>query len=208
MPRRLLVLLASLLVTLALTALTACGGTEEGAGTGAGAGAVRTAENGDRINDADVAFATEMIPHHAQALEMVDLTVGRTLRPEVRALAEQVREAQAPEIEQLTGWLTEWGEEVPATSRDHVNSGHDSSHLDQDMPGMMTTAEMDELAGARGAAFESMWLEMMVEHHRGAVEMARAEQASGHFEGATALAGDIATAQEQEIVRLTELLGS
>ena len=73
-------------------------------------------------NDADVAFASDMIQHHAQALAMVDLTVGRDLDPEVEALAEAIRAAQGPEIETMTDWLTEWDEPIPATVRDHVNA--------------------------------------------------------------------------------------
>ena len=200
MRRPLPLLLGSLLLALALTA---CGSTEEAEKKSTSS--VRTAENGERINDADVLFATEMIPHHAQALEMVDLTVGRQLGPELRALAEQIREGQAPEIQQLVGWLTEWGEEVPATSRDHVNSGHDAEHLDQDMPGMMSAEEMDGLEAAQGAEFESRWLEMMAEHHQGAIAMARAEQAGGHAKPVIALAEAIVAAQEQELTEIRRL---
>ena len=206
--RRLLPLLVgSLLLALSVTA---CGGAEDKGGDSSSS--VRTAENGDRINDADVAFATQMIPHHAQALEMVDLTTGRKLSPELSALAEQVREAQAPEIEQMTGWLTEWGEEVPATSRDHANAGHDmgdmDSDLDQDMPGMMTSEDMEGLEALRGPEFESRWLQMMVEHHEGAIAMARAQQAGGHYQAAIDLAGTIVAAQGEEIAQIRELQGS
>ncbi len=200
MRRVLPLLVGSLLLVLALTA---CGGAEEAEADSAGS--VRTVENGDQVNDADVLFATEMIPHHAQALEMVDLTRGRRLSPELAALAEQIREAQAPEIELLAGWLTEWGEEVPATSRDHVNSGHDAEHLDQDMPGMMSADEMGGLEAAQGAEFEAMWLEMMAEHHQGAIAMARAEQAGGHLKAVIELAESIVAAQEQELTEIRTL---
>ena len=73
-------------------------------------------------NDADVAFATDMIQHHAQALSMVDLTEGRTLDPEVKQLAEDIRATQAPEIEKMADWLQDWDEKVPATMRDHSNA--------------------------------------------------------------------------------------
>jgi uncharacterized protein (DUF305 family) len=53
-------------------------------------------------NQADVAFATDMIQHHAQALSMVDLTLDRALDPQVQAMAEAVRDAQGPEIETMT----------------------------------------------------------------------------------------------------------
>ena len=111
-------------------------------------------------NDADVTFASDMSTHHAQALSMVDLTLDRPLDPEVQALAEDIRAAQGPEIETMADWLTEWGEEVPATMRDHANAGHDMGDMSDtmddmghdDMPGMMTADDMDGLENASDAA--------------------------------------------------------
>ena len=158
-------------------------------------------------NDADVAFATEMIQHHAQALSMVDLTMGRKLDPEVLALSDDIRAAQAPEIETMTDWLTEWGEEIPETVRDHANAGHDMDEMDHgDMPGMMSADEMDALENASDAEFQDLWLEMMVEHHEGAVEMAEAEEADGRFKPAVELATDIQESQTAEIEKMQGLL--
>ena len=117
---------AALLITL-VPALAACGDDAPAAA----APAEHTAANGDTYNDADVAFATEMIPHHADALVMVDMTQGRDLSPELATLAEEIRDAQAPEIEHMVDWLTAWKEEVPETSRDHVNS-HDMGETGSD----------------------------------------------------------------------------
>ena len=116
---------AALLIVLA-PALVACGD-DTPADT---APAERTAANGDTYNDADVAFATEMIPHHADALVMVDMTQGRDLSPELTTLTEQIRDAQAPEIERMVDWLTAWKVEVPETSRDHANS-HDMGDMER-----------------------------------------------------------------------------
>lgn len=186
--------------------LTACGGDDDAEPTD-----VRTAGNGELFNDADVEFATAMIPHHAQALEMVDLTVGRDLSPEVQALAAQIREAQAPEVEQMTDWLTAWEEPVPETSLNHANAegeGHDMDGMDVDeMPGMMSADEMDELEAAADADFEAMFLEMMIEHHQGAVEMAETEQSDGEYADAIKLAEAIETSQTAEIETMEGLLG-
>lgn len=168
-------------------------------------------------NDADVAFARDMIQHHAQALSMVDLTLDRPLDPEVQALAEDIRAAQAPEIETMADWLTDWREPVPETMRDHANAGHDmgdmSDTMDEmgddtgdDMPGMMSAEDMDALENASDADFQQLWLELMVEHHEGAVEMARDEQESGRFEPAVDLAGQIIESQTDEIATMKELL--
>ena len=98
---------AAAVAALALTTLSACGDETPSAGSGTPS-APRTASNGDVFNDADVRFATDMVPHHAEAIEMVTLTDGRPLDPEVQALAEQVRATQAPEVETMVDWLTAW----------------------------------------------------------------------------------------------------
>ncbi len=221
--------LAAVALTLTLgTGLAACGNDNDASSS---ASDVSTTEH----NDADVTFASDMIQHHAQALAMVDLTLDRPLDPEVQTLAENIRDAQGPEIETMADWLTSWGEEVPATVRDHVNSDHDmgdsmgddmmgdddsgdssndSSMGDSmddmggDMPGMMSADDMNALKGASDDEFQAMWLQMMVEHHEGAVEMAKTEQADGQYKDAVDLAGSIIDAQQQEIGMMKELLGS
>lgn len=196
--------LAALALALGLTA-SACGDSgDEMGGMDHGASDQQTASNGDVFNEADVTFARQMIPHHAQAIQMVVMAEGRPLDPDVAELANAIRDAQAPEVEQMVDWLTAWGEEVPETSMDHANAGHDMSEMTpmdgmDDMPGMMTAEEMQALMDAPDAEFQDLWLEMMVEHHQGAIEMARTEQEEGHFEPAVQLAEDIEAAQESEI---------
>ena len=190
--------------------LTACG--EDG--DDAVAHAEQTAPNGDVFNDADVDFATAMIPHHAQALVMVDLTRDRDLSPQVQRLIEDIREAQSLEIELMVDWLTAWDRPIPATMRDHVNAEHSDGMDDQDTGDMGEMGEMDdmddmdELEAVSGPEFEDMWLEMMIEHHEGAVEMAQDEQAAGIFEPALDLAGSIETSQQAEIDQMRDLLAS
>ncbi|MCU1431838.1 MAG: hypothetical protein JWP95_943 [Actinotalea sp.] len=184
--------LSALLLLAGLT-LTACGGGDEPS----------DAETGDH-NAADVAFATEMIQHHAQALVMVDLTVGRELDREFQQLTESMRDAQAPEIEVMADWLVGWGEEVPATARDHVNaeghgeSGGDDAHTD-----------LERLESTTGDnVFRALWLESMIVHHEGAIEMAETEVADGQDQAAVDLAESIIAAQTAEIERMEQMLGS
>jgi uncharacterized protein (DUF305 family) len=176
----------------------------------AGCSSSESSAGGSGHNDADVDFASDMIQHHAQALEMVDLTMGRELDPEVVTLTEEIRAAQAPEIEKMADWLEDWDQPVPETSRDHANAHAEdhgeSAELDTDMPGMMTAEEMDALENASGAEFQAMWLEMMIEHHEGAVEMAETEVAEGENAKAIALAEEIIDAQEAEISTMQDLL--
>jgi len=176
----------------------------------AGCSSSESSAGGSGHNDADVDFASDMIQHHAQALEMVDLTLGRELDPEVVTLTEEIRAAQAPEIEKMADWLEDWDEPVPETSRDHANAHAEdhgeSAELDTDMPGMMSAEEMDALENASGAEFQTMWLEMMIEHHEGAVEMAETEVAEGENAKAITLAEEIIDAQEAEISAMQDLL--
>ncbi|MGH3353391.1 MAG: DUF305 domain-containing protein [Nocardioides sp.] len=194
-----------------LLTLSGCGGDDE---------AERSQELSEtEHNKADVAFATDMIQHHAQAMSMVDLTMERDLEPEVQELADAIRAAQSPEIETMSGWLQEWGEEVPSTMRDHVNGGHEGhggeegsmsdsmEGMDDDMPGMMSGEDMESLEKASDAEFQDMWLEMMVEHHEGAVEMSETEQDKGRFKPAVDLAGTIIETQATEIDTMEKLLG-
>lgn len=193
----------TLTAALALTA-AACGNDDASTGT---ASEVSTTEH----NDADVEFASNMLQHHAQALAMVDLTIDRPLDPEVLQLAEQIRDAQAPEIETFTDWLSDWDEEVPETVRDHSNAGHDMDDMgdsmnDENMPGMMTSDDMGALEDASDAEFQTMWLKMMMEHHEGAVEMAKAEQGDGQFKPAIDVAGNIVESQTGEIETMKGLI--
>jgi uncharacterized protein (DUF305 family) len=166
--------------------------------------------SGRGFNDADIEFATEMIQHHAQALQMVDLTLGRELDPAVAELAEEVRSAQTPEIEKLADWLEDWDQPVPETSRDHANAHADdhggSGTPGGGLPGMMSAEEMARLEAAAAAEFEDLWLAMMIEHHEGAVTMAEREVEEGASDRAVALAERIAAAQEREVATMRELL--
>lgn len=151
-------------------------------------------------NDADVAFAQQMIPHHQQAIEMAELAETRAESPEVKDLAADIKAAQDPEIETMTGWLDSWGEEAPGEGG---HGGHDTS---DDMAGMMTEEEMADLEGSSGSEFDQMFLTMMIEHHEGAIEMAKTEQAEGEFPDALALAEEIESSQTEEIQTMQELL--
>lgn len=183
--------------------LSACGSTD--VASDSSTSQVSTTQH----NGADVTFASDMLQHHAQALSMVDLTRGRPLDPEVRQLAEQIREAQAPEIETFGGWLTDWNEKVPATMRDHANAGHDMGEsMGAGMPGMMSADDMSSLKHASDSEFQTMWLKMMTKHHEGAVEMAKTEQGDGQYKPAVDLAGSIVESQTKQITLMRGRLDS
>lgn len=166
-----------------------------------------TAASADH-NAADVAFATDMIPHHAQALVMVDMADGRDLTPETADLMERIEAAQAPEIEQMTGWLEEWDEPVPDATGMGMTGGMDSDDMGDmgDMGGMMSEQDFDDLDAAQGSAFERMWLSMMIAHHEGAVEMSEVQLEEGEYADALALAESIIESQQAEIEEMETLL--
>lgn len=156
------------------------------------------------FNATDVAFAQGMIPHHAQAIVMADMALEQSSNAEVTELATEIKAAQAPEIEQLTAWLNAWDQPVPDTTggMDHSMDGMDGMM----MSGMMSDADMARLENASGTDFDTMWLEMMIQHHEGAITMARDEVASGKYAATKAMAESIITSQQVEIDTMNALL--
>ncbi|MEU6388095.1 DUF305 domain-containing protein [Streptomyces sp. NPDC046939] len=188
--------------------LAACGSGDDASTGHAGHGSSSSSSSASaspsaaqsRHNAADVTFATGMVPHHRQAVEMADLAPSRAGSTEVKKMAAEIKKAQAPEIRTLSGWLTSWGEPVPSEgAMDHSMHG--------DMSGMMTSSDMDSLKKASGKAFDTAFLKMMIEHHKGAVEMARTEKARGASPDARKMADSVITSQTSEMSRMAALLG-
>ncbi|MDQ3664738.1 MAG: DUF305 domain-containing protein [Actinomycetota bacterium] len=154
---------------------------------------------GSEHNDADVNFAQDMIPHHAQAVEMSDLLLAKDgVDPDVADLAEQIKASQGPEIETMSGWLEDWEEDVPSTDMDMGDMGQ--------MDGMMSPDEMRELEDAAPADASRLFLEQMTEHHEGAIEMAGLEVEDGSSPEAIELAESIVESQQAEVERMDDLL--
>jgi uncharacterized protein (DUF305 family) len=169
--------------------------------TGSDASTTSSASTEASFNDADVAFATGMLPHHDGAIAMSELAAGRAADPRVLDLASRIEAAQTPEIDTLTTWLTEWG--VDDTSGAH----HDGmDHGADDMGGMMSEEDMTALANASGAEFDRLFLTQMIEHHRGATAMAEREAADGQNADALAMAENIRDTQNAEIAEMQTLL--
>ncbi len=159
------------------------------------------------FNANDVTFAQGMIPHHQQAVEMstIALDPERNASAEVKDLATRIQGAQDPEIQLMTGWLTEWGQPVDAMTGMEGMEGMETG----DMPGtegMMSLDEMTGLEAANGPAFDKLWLDMMVRHHQGAVTMSKTAQTDGKAAVVKELAGKIISAQEAEIAEMSKVL--
>lgn len=193
----------------ALAALTACGsdgasGTPSAdASAASSAGAATTtvaASSGDEADPDDVEFAQGMIAHHEQAIAMSEIVLDPTAQASaaVTDLATRIKAAQDPEIGTMTAWLQARGLPVEMS----MDDGHDMDA----MPGMVSAADLDELATLKGAALDERFLTLMVAHHEGAIEMADAVLAAGADPELRALAEEIVAAQRTEIDEMNRLL--
>lgn len=151
---------------------------------------------------ADSKFATGMIPHHQQAVEMVDVVLAKDcIDDRVIKLALQIKAAQDPEIETMKGWLADWGVT-------HKDSGMDGmANLDHG-DDMMSQSDMDQLDRVEGVEASRLFLEQMIVHHTGAITMAQTEITRGKNPAAVSLAGSVVSGQEAEIVTMKDILGT
>jgi uncharacterized protein (DUF305 family) len=149
------------------------------------------------FNDQDVMFAQMMLPHHEQAVEMSDTLIskGDTVDSDVLALAETIKDEQGPEIDQLTTWLGDWGQDTSAS-------------MDHSMDGMMSESDMTSLKDASGTEASRLFLEQMTEHHKGAVDMAQQEVDGGENPDAVEMAKNIVESQTAQIDQMDSLLSS
>ncbi|MFF3129454.1 DUF305 domain-containing protein [Streptomyces sp. NPDC057908] len=145
----------------------------------------------DTPNSADFRYVQMMIQHHAQALELTGLVPTRSDSTAVKRLAERITAGQKPEIGAMEGWLTHNGGEKR-------RSGHDHSA----MPGMATPAQLDQLRTADGAAFDKLFLKLMITHHQGAITMATDVLSQGNNVQVEEMAGDVVAQQTVEIDRM------
>jgi len=137
----------------------------------------------------DISFAEMMIPHHEQAIEMSDIALLNTTNPDLLELAQEIKSAQSPEIEVMKGW----------------NGVKTSTHAGHMMDGMLSESELADLRDAKAKAFDLLFLQEMIKHHEGAIEMAQAVVNSKN-KAVADLATSIIKTQELEISTMKELL--
>jgi len=155
-----------------------------------GHGSTSEEKSSSQYSADEIMFAQMMIPHHEQAVTMSELALSNTATAEIVALATAIRDAQAPEIIQMQSWI----------------DGKSESHMhDMEMGGMLTDAELAELAELKGAAFDQMFLTAMIAHHEGALDMVDLINDSTNSEVKT-LAANIVQSQSAEIETMKALL--
>jgi uncharacterized protein (DUF305 family) len=137
----------------------------------------------------DIAFAEQMIPHHEQAIEMSEIALINTTNPDVLQLAQEIKDAQSPEIHIMKSWTG-----VKA-----------STHAGHMMDGMLSKGELSDLREATGRDFDVLFLQGMIKHHEGAIAMAQ-DVATSKNKDVANLSASIIAAQELEIATMKELL--
>lgn len=158
----------------------------------------------------EVGFSRDMQVHHAQAVSMSALAFDRSRDPEVRAIALDVVTTQQSQIGTMAGWLDEWGMPTrgPAQAMAWMGSSPHGGHTmgaDGQMPGMATQDQLDALAAARGPDFDTLWVDLLREHHAGGLSMLRAALDGTDRDSVELLAGSMLSSQEAEIEVLDEL---
>lgn len=147
----------------------------------------------DAANAADIEFVQMMLPHHEQAIEIAALATDRATDPRILDLTADIAGAQQAEVDDMYAMLAAW--EVPALSE---HSGHA-------MPGMVSDADMAALAAASGPEFDRLFLDHMIAHHEGAIDMAETVIANGRDPQVLALAEAVITAQQAEITHMQDM---
>jgi uncharacterized protein (DUF305 family) len=190
-------------------ALTGCSGTNDTAAGGNSSASSSAGQTSDHTA-AGVAFASDMLPHHQSAVAMAELADRRAGDARVLDLARRIQAAQQPEIDTLSGWLSDWGATAPSSASDDMGgmgNESDSSKSPGSNGGMMSDQDMSDLMNASGAEFDRKFLELMSAHRSSAVEMAETEIGDGQNADTIAMATTIRDSQAQEIEEMKTLLG-
>ena len=161
---------------------------------------------------ADVGFLRDMSAHHAQAVEMALIIYDKTEDPKLKTVAYDMAVTQQGQIGRMDGWLAAW--DLPMRSNQppmawmagHDHGGGGSGEVPDRMPGLATDEQMAQLREATGLEAEVLFLELMIEHHRGGVDMAEAAVRFATDEKVISLAQGMIDAQASEIDLMNEML--
>jgi uncharacterized protein (DUF305 family) len=153
--------------------------------------------DGAAYNVFDVSFIRMMIPHHTQAVEMASLAPGRARNPLILAIADRIKAAQVPEMVRLKSWLK--SRNLAETEDKHVTHAT--------MRGMQSPEAMRALAAASGDNFDRLFVEMMIDHHQGAIDMSIDLLRVGMNGEVSEIANGIAAEQSAEIARIRDAAG-
>jgi uncharacterized protein (DUF305 family) len=149
-----------------------------------------TSCGGGAPNVADRLFVAEMIPHHHLGMELINQATRRVDDARLRRLVFEMSSYHLSELEQLHEWEAKWGVE-PA----------------DDFPGDITETELAGLATLSGRDYDLRWLELMIEHHEGALEVSDRQMNEGSNDASIDMAEAVNEVQSRDIDNMKELLG-
>lgn len=153
----------------------------------------------ETVDPDDLTFLTDMMIHHTQAVQLAERARTTAVNAKVKALAERIRVGQKPEIDAMGRLLTERGQTPP--NLEHVQHENHSA-----MPGMATPAQLAALQQATGQAFDTLFLNLMIKHHEGAVTMSGRQIENGSDIRVGELAQEVSVTQTKEIATMRQLL--
>jgi uncharacterized protein (DUF305 family) len=180
---------AALAAFAALIVLSACGGSSTN-DTGA--------PKPPTHNLADVVFATHMTPHHQQGADLAAMVPAHTGNPDLLKLASGITSTQESEIKMLVSMVAKWSAQPDTDTH---------GPADMAMTGMVDPATLTKLGTLNGPDFDKLWLQSMIRHHEGAVDMANTEVSKGNNPDAIAMAKKMASVQQGEINQMIKMLG-
>jgi uncharacterized protein (DUF305 family) len=191
----------SLLIMLALVMAVAVFATGMGTAVLTGFGSNAT----PGASSVDVGFARDMATHHVQATQMAQIVRDNGSDPAVRLMAYDIETQQLSQVGQLWGWLDSWGQSPQSSDPPMAWMGHRLAPGER-MPGMATPAELAGLRRLTGRALDVEFLQLMIRHHRGGLEMAQHGAANASEDYVRRLAGKIVSAQQAETVTMEQML--
>ena len=157
---------------------------------------LRPVSNTATFNSSDVMFAQMMLPHHRQAIDMAKMVLqpGRDSSPELQSMARTIQSQQSSEVTTLENLLRTW--RADAEAGDHSGM----------MEGILSDEELGQLNSLQGSDFDHAWSLAMMQHHQGAIAMARDVIETGVNHRIAVLANDVVTAQGREIRELQQMV--
>lgn len=158
----------------------------------------------------EAGFARDMGTHHAQAVEMSFIVYDRTSSRDVRNLAFDIINTQSTQRGMFMGWLQQWGVGQVGERQQMAwmvgHGGHGGGATSTVMPGMASAAELTKLKGLKEKDAEILFLQLMIRHHEGGVQMAQALLKLSDRDEVTSMANKIVGGQSGEIKLMTDLL--
>ncbi len=159
-----------------------------------------------QFNDTDVTYAEGMIMHHQQAVEMSDIILDKSgADPDVVEMAKQIKQAQGPEIKEMQTWLEDWGQDDSGHDGHSGDSGSGDDMSKMSHEGMVSPEDIKKLKAADGEQASTLFLDHMIEHHEGAVTMAKEHRKDGENPEAVDLSKNVIKDQNSEIKEMRQM---